>query len=107
MGPLEAEQLPEERRHHQRRPLDLQGSQRPEQHLEQAGVGLPLLGHLVHDLEHGHGIAEPVEVLPDGPEHVDGLGLGDGVELAALHLADDARRRAILDEPRRVDDALA
>ena len=30
-----------------------------------------------------------------------------GVELAALHLADDARRRAVLDKPRRVDDALA
>ena len=95
---LEREQLEEERRAHQRGGMLGEGAQRPHEHPVQRGVGLALLGDLIGGLEHRHRVGEAAVVLAQRPVGVDGLGLGDDVELAtpvALHR--DVRHRL---EPR-------
>jgi len=58
----------------------LERSEAGEEQEEQANVPLVLLGHLVHCLEHGLPRREQAEVVPEGPERGDDLGLADGVE---------------------------
>ena len=58
-------------------------AQRPHQHPVERGVGLALLGDLVGGLEHRDRVGEAAVVLAERPVGVDGLGLGDDVELAA------------------------
>ena len=80
---LEREQLPEERRAHQRGRVLGERAQRADEHAVQRGVGLALLSDLVGGLEHRDRVREAAVVLPERPVGVDGLGLGDDVELAA------------------------
>ena len=79
--PLEREQLPEERRAHERIGVLGQGAQRPHQHPVEGGVGLPLLRDLVGGLEHRDRVGEAAVVLAQRTVGVDGLDLGDDVEL--------------------------
>ena len=60
-----------------------QRAQRAEEHLEEPRVRLALEAELVGRLEHRHGVGEAVEVVADGPEVVERLGLVDDVQLAA------------------------
>ena len=80
---LEAQQLPEERRGHDRRRALAQRPQRPDEHPVHRRGGLPLLGDLVDRLEHRHRMGEARVALPQRPVRVDRLDLGDHVELAA------------------------
>ena len=61
-----------------------QRAQTAEQQLVEPGVGLLLLADLVGRLQHDLGARQPVQVVADGPEVVDRLGLGDDVQLPAL-----------------------
>ncbi len=81
---LEAQQLPEERRCDHRRRCGRQGAQRADEHAIERVVGLALLRHLVDGLEHRHRVRKTAVVLAERTVGVDGLGLGDHVELAAL-----------------------
>ena len=80
---LERQQLPEERRAHQRAGVGGQRAQRAHEHPVERGVALALLGDLVDRLEHRHRVGEAAVVLAQRPVGVDGLDLGDDVELAA------------------------
>ena len=85
---LEREQLPEERRAHERVGVLGQRAQRPHQHPVERGVGLALLRDLVGGLQHRDRVGEAPVVLAQRPVGVDRLHLGDDVELAtpvALH----------------------
>ncbi len=80
---LERQQLPEEAGHHQRRVARLERPQGTEQHLVDPWGGLAVLGEVIDGFEHRHRPVVAVEVFADATEAVDGLGLGDDVELAA------------------------
>ena len=66
----------------------------PDEHAVERGVGLALLGDLVDGLEHRHRVGEAAVVLAQRAVGVDGLDLGDDVELAApVALQRDVARR--------------
>ena len=76
-----------------------QRAQRADEHPVQRGVGLALLGDLVGGLEHRDRVGEAAVVLAERAVGVDGLDLGDDVELAApVALQRDVARGL---EPRR------
>ena len=81
--PLEGKDLQEEPGHDERAAVPGQRAERAEQHLEQPRVRLALEPELVGDLQHRHGLGEPVEVFADRAEVIEGLGLVDDVQLAA------------------------
>ena len=84
--PFESQQLPVEGRHQQRgRGLGAsQGPQRAGEHAVERGVGFALLGDLIDRLDQRDGVGQTVEVLAERRIVVEGLGLGDHVELPAL-----------------------
>ena len=84
---LEREQLPEEGCAHERRRVGRERAERADQHAVQRGVGLTLLGDLVGGFEHGDRVGQAAVVLPELAVAVDGLGLGDDVEVAAAAVA--------------------
>ena len=80
--PLVGQQLQVERRHYQRRGALVQYPQRTQQHPVATLVGLPVEAHHVDHLEQRRGIGEAVRIQAQALEAVDGLGLGDYVELS-------------------------
>ena len=87
MEPLEREQLPEERRAHQRAGLGRQRAERADEHPVQRGIRLAVLRDLVGGLQHRHRVGEAAVVLSQRAVGVDGLDLRDDVELAAPPVA--------------------
>ena len=85
---LERQQLPEERRAHERAwAASAQRAQRAHEHPVERRVGLPLLGDLVGGLEHRDRVGEAAVVLAQRAVGVDRLHLGDDVEVAAAPVA--------------------
>ena len=84
---LEREQLPEERGAHHRRRVGGERAQRADEHPVQRGVRLALLRDLVDGFEHRDRMGQAAVVLPELAVAVDGLDLGDDVEVAAAAVA--------------------
>ena len=77
------QQLEEERSRHQRRVALVDGAQTAHEHVVEPRCGLAVLGELLDRLEQRRGPTQAGQVLTGAAERLDGLGLGDDVELAA------------------------
>ena len=99
---LQCQQLQEESRHDQLAVDAVQRGQGPDEHHMPVGVASGLGRQMIDGLQHGGGSGEAAGVGPEAREAVDGLSLGESVELAAApvqlhrHVAGRLQARAEL-----------